>query len=97
MRGLEPPTFCMANARCRSGPFAPVRSNHLFAGLPSKRTNTTEPERTPNLAILATESGVYSDRASLPRRAARSTRHATSMANTPTHSNPQSFGAGFSC
>jgi hypothetical protein len=29
--GLEPTTFCMANARDRSHPFASVRSNHLFA------------------------------------------------------------------
>ncbi len=29
--GLEPTTFCMANARDRSRPFAPVRSNRLFA------------------------------------------------------------------
>jgi hypothetical protein len=50
--GREPPTFCVANARCRSGPFASVRSNQVFAGL----RNTTEPERTPNVAILATES-----------------------------------------
>jgi len=39
--------------RC-SRPFAPVRSNRLFPGLPSKRANGAEPERTPNLAILAT-------------------------------------------
>jgi hypothetical protein len=54
MMGLEPTTFCMANASDRSRPFAPVRSNTLFAGLPSKLANAAEPERTPNLAILAT-------------------------------------------
>jgi hypothetical protein len=43
MKGLEPSTFCMANARCRSGPFAPVRSNHLYVGLPSQ---TNEHDRT---------------------------------------------------
>jgi hypothetical protein len=31
------------------------RSNGLFAGFPSKRANASEPERTPNLAILATD------------------------------------------
>jgi hypothetical protein len=38
MMGLEPTTFCMANASRRSHPFAPVRSNRLFAG-PSVRTS----------------------------------------------------------
>ncbi len=52
--GFEPTTFCMANARGRSLTFAPVRSNRLFAGPPYKRANGSEPERTPNLAILAT-------------------------------------------
>ena len=33
MKGLEPSTFCMANASVRSRPFAPVRSNPLFAEL----------------------------------------------------------------
>jgi len=51
--GLEPTPFCMANANRRSLPFAPVRSNQLLAELPSKRANANEPERTPNLAILA--------------------------------------------
>jgi hypothetical protein len=55
--GLEPTTFCMASASSRSPPCAPVRSNRLFAGLPSKQANATEPEPTPNLAIPATESG----------------------------------------
>jgi hypothetical protein len=32
MKGLEPSTFCMANASDRSRPFAPVRSNRPFAG-----------------------------------------------------------------
>ena len=58
--GLEPTTFCMANESGSSRPFAPVRSNRLFAALPSKRANATEPERTPNLAILATASGAES-------------------------------------
>ena len=49
-KGLEPSTFCMANASDRSRPFAPVRSNGLFAGV---RVQASEPERTPNLAILA--------------------------------------------
>jgi hypothetical protein len=55
MMGLEPTTSCMASASDRSLPFAPVRSNRLRAGLPSTRANGSEPERTPNLAILATE------------------------------------------
>jgi len=77
MMGLEPTTFCMANASGRSLLFAPVRSNRLFAGLPSERANATEPERTPNLAILATESGADSRarRASL-RPASRRLRQA---------------------
>jgi hypothetical protein len=32
MMGLEPTTFCMANASGRSRPFAPVRSNASIAG-----------------------------------------------------------------
>ena len=43
MKGLEPSTFCMASASNRSRPFAPVRSNRLFAGLPveaSERNRT---------------------------------------------------------
>jgi hypothetical protein len=54
MMGLEPTTFCMANASGRSLPFRPVRSNGVFAALPRKQANRSEPERTPNLAILAT-------------------------------------------
>jgi hypothetical protein len=34
MMGLEPTTFCMASASDRSLPFASVRSNRLFAGVP---------------------------------------------------------------
>jgi hypothetical protein len=59
MKGLEPSTFCMANASDRSLPFAPVRSDMLFAGLPSNLANASAPERTPNLAILATESDTH--------------------------------------
>jgi hypothetical protein len=33
MKGLEPSTFCMANAGDRSLPFALVRSNRLFAAV----------------------------------------------------------------
>jgi hypothetical protein len=43
MMGLEPTTFCMANASCGSRPFAPVRSNDLFAGF---SVRASEPERT---------------------------------------------------
>jgi hypothetical protein len=57
MMGLEPTTFCMASASIRSRPFASVRSNASIASPPDNRTNATEPERTPNLAILATERG----------------------------------------
>jgi hypothetical protein len=52
--GLEPTTFCMASAsdvRTRSHAFAQAA---CFAGSTSERPNTTEPERTANLAILAT-------------------------------------------
>jgi hypothetical protein len=52
--GLEPRTFCMASASDRSRPFAQTGS---LQGLPSKRANASELERTPNLAILATDSG----------------------------------------
>jgi hypothetical protein len=52
--GLEPTTFCMANARGRSHTFATVRSNPLFSPFPIERANASEPERTPNLAILST-------------------------------------------
>ena len=41
--GLEPTTFCMAKAGRRSHPFAPVRSNRLFAatsGRASERQRT---------------------------------------------------------
>jgi hypothetical protein len=48
--GLEPTTFCMANARDRSHPFASVRSNHLFA---ATTVRASEPERTPTAAIAA--------------------------------------------
>ena len=43
MMGLEPTTFCMANARDRSHPFASVRSNHLFAATTGR---ASEPQRT---------------------------------------------------
>jgi hypothetical protein len=43
MKGLEPTTFCMANARDRSHPFASVRSNHLFAATTGR---PSEPQRT---------------------------------------------------
>src|SRR5262249_4359571 len=42
-------------ARC-SHLCASVRSSRLFPRLPVGRANVTEPERTPNLAILATPS-----------------------------------------
>jgi len=54
MMRLEPTTFCMANAsdvRTRSRPCA---QSALFAASSSERANATAPERTPNLAILAT-------------------------------------------
>jgi hypothetical protein len=53
MKGLEPSTFCMASAsdvRTRSRTFA---QSVAFTGSSSERANATEPERTPNLAILA--------------------------------------------
>ena len=43
--GLEPTTFCMANASDRSLPFAPVRSTGCSQGLPSKRTQANPSER----------------------------------------------------
>jgi hypothetical protein len=55
--GLEPTTFCMANASGRSRPFAPVRSSRVFPGSGYTRANGSEPERTLNLAILAMEPG----------------------------------------
>jgi hypothetical protein len=55
--GLEPTTFCMANGSNRSLPFAPFAQTPSLQRFLSKRANATEPERTPNVAILATESG----------------------------------------
>jgi hypothetical protein len=54
MMGLEPTTFCMADASERSQPFAAVRSEAYFAALSLRPANGREPERTLNLAILAT-------------------------------------------
>jgi hypothetical protein len=54
MMGLEPTTFCMASASDRSRPFARVRSNGVFAASSPERASAREPERTLNLAILAT-------------------------------------------
>jgi hypothetical protein len=54
MKGLEPTTFCMANASERSPPFAAVRSEGYSAALSLRPANGREPERTLNLAILAT-------------------------------------------
>jgi hypothetical protein len=54
MMGLEPTTFCMASAsdvRVRSLEFA---QEHRFPGPLRSGANPSEPERTPNLAILAT-------------------------------------------
>src|SRR5262245_6225632 len=53
MMGLEPTTFCMANTRDRSRPFAPVRSNRLFGAASLWRANGSEPERRPSAAIAA--------------------------------------------
>jgi hypothetical protein len=44
----------LATVRIRSRPFA---QTGCFQRFPFKSANATEPERTPNLAILATESG----------------------------------------
>jgi hypothetical protein len=52
MNGLEPSTFCMANAGDRSLPFALVRSNRLFAAVSMQASEQTEPERTPTLPSL---------------------------------------------
>jgi hypothetical protein len=51
----------MANASIRSRLFAPrsLKCGCLH-GFPSERANGSEPERTPNLAILATASGAES-------------------------------------
>jgi hypothetical protein len=43
MMGLELTAFCMANASSRSPPFAPVRSNGLFAEVSMQ---ATEQDRT---------------------------------------------------
>ena len=58
MMGLEPTTFCMASARdvrTRSGAFAETACLQRLRR--SERTDAN-PERTPNLAILATRSSV---------------------------------------
>jgi hypothetical protein len=54
MKGLEPSTFCMANARDVRTRSRPCAQNRMVATSPSGRANPSEPERTPNLAILAT-------------------------------------------
>jgi hypothetical protein len=54
MMGLEPTTFCMASAsdaRARSQACAQTR---LLPAFPTGRANASKPERTQNLAILAT-------------------------------------------
>jgi hypothetical protein len=50
--GLEPTTFCMANASDRSLLFAPVRSNRLFAGHPYTRANGSNPSERRTLPFL---------------------------------------------
>jgi hypothetical protein len=58
--GLERTTFCMGAAvRFCSHPFPQRR---YLQWLRSKRANASEPERTPNLAILATEPGARNHR-----------------------------------
>jgi hypothetical protein len=59
MMGLEPSTFCMANASSSSRPFA---QTPRLQDVPENRANATAPERTPNLAILATEAHPQSER-----------------------------------
>jgi hypothetical protein len=54
--GLEPTTFCMASARDVRASSRPFAQSVLFAGSSPERANASEPERTPNLAILATAS-----------------------------------------
>jgi hypothetical protein len=51
MMGLEPTTFCMASASDRSRPFA---QSACFGGVGFDERTRMNPERTPNLAILAT-------------------------------------------
>jgi hypothetical protein len=63
MMGLEPTTFCMASAsdvRARSRVFAQTA---WFPGSSAERANTSEPDRTPNLAILATPQRGHEGRA----------------------------------
>jgi hypothetical protein len=54
--GLVGRTHDLLHGKCERcwRPFACVRLNRPFTGLRSRRANATEPERTPNLAILAT-------------------------------------------
>jgi hypothetical protein len=54
MMGLEPTTFCMAKAGGRLRTFARFAETCRLRGLRASRANASEPERTPNLAILAT-------------------------------------------
>jgi hypothetical protein len=67
MKGLEPSTFCMANARKRSRPFALVRRNRLFAGVPGAAPNGSEHERTVSVAIVAIARLVTMSPRTLPR------------------------------
>jgi hypothetical protein len=54
----------LAAVRARSRPFAQT----TVFGFPSKRANASEPERTLNLAILATESTAFLDELREPGR-----------------------------
>jgi hypothetical protein len=58
MMGLEPTTFCMANAGRRAGRFGRVRLNAEPAGISCRRANASERERTATVAIVATEPAV---------------------------------------
>jgi hypothetical protein len=90
MKGLEPSTFCMANASDRSLLFASVRSSRLLSRFPIGRANASEPERTLNLAILATglrhALGWSASAASSPAVSVTGTRGASDRARTDTGS-----------
>jgi hypothetical protein len=67
--GLEPTTFCMASARHVRTRARPFVHTVCFAASSSARANASEPERTPNLAILATGDDDFTSCRNAPRQA----------------------------
>ena len=80
--GLESTTFCMASARRRSHPFAPVRLKSYLQGFLRTRPNTSEPERTTSVTIVTTALRLEGGRELLPQL--HGTKRGTFEPSTPT-------------